>query len=69
MDLGPVDSGGRGSGPCKGNPALNRMIDTTENITFPQLRWQAVTMDMTSIEQRSLGTRHYEVAELRCLFQ
>ena len=64
MDLGPVDRGG--SGPCKGNPALNIMIDATENITFPQLRWRAVTMDMTSVEQRSQGTRYYEVAELRC---
>ena len=45
------------------------MIDATENITFPQRPRQAVTMDMTSIEQRSLGTRYYEVAELGCLFQ
>ena len=23
-------------------PPLNRVTDTTENITFPQLRWQAI---------------------------
>ena len=30
-----------GLGPCTGSPCVNRHTHTTENITFPQLRWQA----------------------------
>ena len=29
-------------------PPVNRQTDTTENITFPQLRWWAVLMDITN---------------------
>ena len=37
--------GGRGGGACTGSPLdlLNRMTDTTANMTFRQLRWSAVT--------------------------
>ena len=35
---------GPGSGPCTGNPfPVEIQTDTTENITFPLLRWQMVT--------------------------
>ena len=43
--LGPCTGGEGGSGPvsCIGTLHLNRMTDTTENITLSQLRWRAVT--------------------------
>ena len=35
---------GPGSGPCTGNPfPVEIQTDTTENITFPLLRWRMVT--------------------------
>ena len=69
--LGPCAGGGRpcnerASKLCTGTPFWI-YTDTTENITFPQLRWRAVKMNFSSESAKALMMFREKVLKIDCV--
>ena len=44
-------------GLCTGGTPLNRLTDTTENITFPQLRWRPIIRQINKSNTYNYGSQ------------